>query len=466
MGRSKADIVAEATAALRGGQEGIARHQAERLAALVRHAREHSRYYGKRLAHLPQNVTDVRTLPVLTKQDLMDHFDDLVTDPSIKLADVEAFIRDKTLAGTQFQGKHYVFNTSGTTGKPAYFLHDFDAMTTYNALTEARGWPLWIDAAGLAGLQKNAGRIAVLAATGGHFGGQGIVEFGRRQLPNPDSVQLFDVKLPLHELVAKLNQFQPAICSGYATAWYVMAQEQQAGRLRIAPSYVLSGAETLRPDMLQAMNEAWPGVKVRDVYAASECFGMAFDCGSGWLHVNTDYAILEPVDAQHHPVPGGVTGQTTLLTNLSNFLMPLLRYDIGDRLTPKAAPCGCGSPLPAVKVEGRTDDILVLRAASGQAIPLMPKAIGAVVEESDGLAKYQLVQVAPDALSLRIEPTSGTSAAQCWRTVEHRVRRYLEEQGLGNVGVHCAGEPPQRDPRSGKFLHAWAVAEVKGWHRR
>jgi phenylacetate-CoA ligase len=465
MALPKQQVVAEATAALKGGKEGIARHRAERLARLVAHAREHSAYHRQRLAHLPRNVTDVRTLPVLTKQDLMAHFDAIVTDPSIKLADVEAFIADKSLAGQQYQGKHYVFNTSGTTGKPAYFLHDVDAMTTYHALTEARGWPLWIDPQGLAGLQKNAGRIAVLAATGGHFGGQGIVEFGRRQLPNPDAVRLFDVKAALHDLVARLNAFQPAIGSGYATAWLVMAEEQLAGRLRIQPSYVLSGAETLRPDMLRTMQEAWPGVKVRDVYAASECFGMAFDCGSGWLHVNEDYAILEPVDAHHHPVPGGTTGATTLLTNLSNFLFPLLRYDIGDRLTPLGQDCRCGSPLPAVKVEGRTDDILVAKARDGKAIPLMPKAIGAVIEESAGLAKYQLLQVAPDALEVRIEPGPGVDRAACWGTVQQRLQAYLHAQGLDNVQVGLAKEAPQRDPRSGKFLHAWAVPGVKGWHR-
>lgn len=460
------EIIAEATATLKGGASAIQQRQGEKLAALVAHARAHSAYYRKRLAHLPERVTDVRTLPVLTKQDLMGNFDDIVTDHSVNLADVERFIADKSLAGTRFRDQYWVFNTSGTTGKPAYFLHSFEAMSTYNALTSARGWPLWLNPQGLAKMQHLGGRIAVLAATGGHFGGQGIVEFGRRQLPDPSIAQIFDVKAPLHDLVAKLNQFQPAVGSGYATAWLVMAEEQLAGRLNIDPAYILSGAETLRPDMLATMQQAWPGVAVRDVYAASECFGMAFDCGTGWLHVNADFCILEPVDERHQPVKPGTTAHTTLLTNLSNPLQPLLRYDIGDRLTPKDGPCPCGNPLPAVKIEGRTDDILVLRSAQGKGIPLMPKAIGAVIEESAGLQKYQLIQTAPDHLAIRVEPGPGHADAAVWATTERRVRDYLRAQGLGNVQVARDPAPPQRDQRSGKFLHAWAVAGVKGWHRR
>lgn len=462
--RKKEAVLEDAKRTLAGGPEAIARRQGDRLAELVRHARAQAPHYRRVLQGLPEEVRDVRAVPVLTKRALMEDFDGIVADPAVRLADVDRFVADKSLVGTLFQGKYVVWNTSGTTGLVAYFLHDLDAMTSYGAMAEGRGVPMWLtQPAMLKRFVDRGGRTAVLCATGGHFGGQGIVEFGRRSMPDPSVVQIFDVKMPLRELVDRLNKFQPGGLVGYTTAWYVLAQEQKAGRLRIEPAYLLSGAEWLAPEYRKEMEEAF-GCPVFDVYAASECMGMAFDCGSGWLHVNADWCILEPVDERGELVRPGATSHTTLLTNLHNKVQPLLRYDIGDRLQRGYGPCACGNPLPTIKVEGRKDDILYLADPAGQAVPLMPKAIGAVIEESAGLGKYQLVQVERARLQVRVEPLPGVSKPEAWATVQERTRAYLDAQGLANVRVDLDPEPPGRDPKSGKFLHAWAVAGVKGWH--
>ena len=65
-------------------------------------------------------------------------------------------------------------------------------------------------------------------------------------------------------------------------------------------------------------------------YGASECMSIAFSCGDGWLHVNADWVILEPVDAAHRPVPPGDASATVLLTNLANRVQPVIRYDLGE----------------------------------------------------------------------------------------------------------------------------------------
>jgi len=40
---------------------------------------------------------------------------------------------------------------------------------------------------------------------------------------------------------------------------------------------------------------------VGNSYAATECPFLSYGCQEGWLHVNTDWTILEPVDADHQP---------------------------------------------------------------------------------------------------------------------------------------------------------------------
>ena len=95
---------------------------------------------------------------------------------------------------------------------------------------------------------------------------------------------------------------------------------------------------------------------VRSSYGATEFLPMAWECARGQLHANTDWLILEPVDAAYRPVPLGEQSHTVLLTNLANTVQPLIRYDLGDQVTLQAGPCGCGSPLPVMRVQGRQDD--------------------------------------------------------------------------------------------------------------
>ena len=112
----------------------------------------------------------------------------------------------------------------------------------------------------------------------------------------------------------------------------LLAEERIAGRLRIAPSEIWTGGETLSPAMREFVQRAF-GCPVANSYGASEFLSLACECAHGALHLNSDWAILEPVDAQGRAVPAGETGATTLLTNLANHVQPLIRYDLGDRVT-------------------------------------------------------------------------------------------------------------------------------------
>jgi phenylacetate-CoA ligase len=65
----------------------------------------------------------------------MEHFDELVTDPAIKLAEVEAHLA--ALEGNQrLRGRYWVAATSGTTGRRGIFLWNLDewveVLASYN----------------------------------------------------------------------------------------------------------------------------------------------------------------------------------------------------------------------------------------------------------------------------------------------------------------------------------------------
>ena len=59
----------------------------------------------------------------------MEHFDQLVTDPAVTLAEVQAHLA--ALAGNErLHGRYWVAVTSGTTGRHGIFLWDLDEWVT------------------------------------------------------------------------------------------------------------------------------------------------------------------------------------------------------------------------------------------------------------------------------------------------------------------------------------------------
>src|SRR5512141_85047 len=99
----------------RAGPAAIAAISQDRLRALVRFARDHSPLYRELYRLLPADCDSVTALPVVTKQQLMPHFEQWVTDPAIRLASLEAFLADRRHVGEQSPGRYFVSKSPGTT---------------------------------------------------------------------------------------------------------------------------------------------------------------------------------------------------------------------------------------------------------------------------------------------------------------------------------------------------------------
>ncbi len=412
------------------------------------HARARSRYYRRLYGGLPAHPA-LHDLPPVARPDLMASFDDWVTDPGVTRAGVEAFIADPALVGTPYRGEYYVCSTSGTTGHPGLLVHDRGAVAVYRALTY-RIDLAWLSPGQWLGLGRRGLRWASVVGTGGHFAGEGWMESERRRSRwRRHAYRVFSVQEPLPVLVAALNAFDPAILTSYPSALELLAEEQAAGRLHVRPVIVELAGESLGREGRARLEAVW-GRAVHDAYAASEFSPLAVDCAHGWLHVNSDWVILEPVEADHSPTPAGTPSHTVLLTNLANRVQPLIRYDLGDSVLARPDPCPCGSALPAIRVSGRRDDVLRLRAADGREVTVLPLAIGSVVE-GPSVQRSQIIRTGPTSLRVRLEPRPGADAEQAWREVSARLRAYLADLGLTDIDVVHGSEPPEQSGRSGKF---------------
>lgn len=442
-----------------GGFDAIRQAQASRLHDLVRYAREHSRYYAERYAGLPDGVA-LEALPVVTKHELNGRFDDWVTDPDVTRERLSAFLADRTQIGERFLGRHAAWRSSGTTGEPGLYLHDAPACATYHALIASVMQRPDVAAAWAFGQVTNGGRRALVAATGEHFAGIVTWRSLAQWAPQATTCEL-SVLRPVDEWVERLDAFRPAFLAGYPTALRLLAHEQRARRLSIAPSIVWSGGEHLTAAARREIEAAFGAVLI-DEYGSSECLSIAVGCSHGWLHLNADWVVLEPVDARYRPVPPGTLSHTALLTNLANRVQPVIRYDLGDRVVFRPDACECGSPLPALRVQGRCDDVVTLRRRDGARVPLLPMALTTAVEEGADLHLFQIVRVSDRELALRVPEGPARARRASWEAARSALAPLLAAHGLDDVEVSLDASPPQVSATSGKLHQVVTAAPRRG----
>ena len=254
------------------------------------------------------------------------------------------------------------------------------------------------------------------------------------------------------------------VIATYPTAAVVLSEQVASGSLAVLVQEVWTGGEDLGAPMRSTIEQGF-GCPVRDSYGASEFLPIAWECGQGVLHANADWVILEPVDDHHRRVPPGTLSHTTLLTNLANHALPLVRYDIGDRLVVSPLRCDCGSALPVIEVRGRADDVLLLRGDDGAAVPLLPLAIATLLEEDAGLFDFHLEQQGPAALCLRVRPRDAAAGEHAARLLRGQAKahgassvrvRVLESDTLprGRTGklqrIVCAGKASRKALTAGR----------------
>ncbi|MFD0556894.1 phenylacetate--CoA ligase family protein [Stackebrandtia endophytica] len=424
--------------ARRGGPGAIARRQRDRLAAMVNHARADSPFYRELYRGLPDRVTDPTLLPVTDKATLMADFDNWITAPDLTLAEVRDFVADRSRIGQRLHRRYPITTTSGTTGVHGIFVQDPHSAAVTAAMAGRMFGSLIGVRDALAILAKGR-RIAFVVPDGGHFASTAAAA----RFASHRAVKVFSVHKPLPQLVDELNRWRPALLLPYATVGALLAREAEAGRLTIDPVLVMLSAEGLSPTEYDRIAAAFDAT-VGHSWAANEVPFLSYGCRYHWLHVNADWVIVEPVDADHRPVSPGEPSHTVLVTNLANRIQPILRYDLGDSVVMRPDRCECGNPLPAVRVQGRAADLLTFTTGAGEPVVLAPLAVATLVERVRGVELFQVVQTSPTGLSVRLRPAEGVDINRLWTDVRGGLTALLAEHDLSDVTVERATEPPQQ----------------------
>lgn len=354
--------------------------QQERLQALLKHAYEEVPYYHKIFRELelkPQDIKngdDLQKLPILTKEDIRKNLADLTA---------KNYSKQELIPSA----------TGGSTGEPMRFFID-------------KEWGVW----------NMAAAYREWSWAGYNFGDKIAYLWGAPQdLSHQDELKTkifnlmhrrmmldaFDMtEKTLDEYVRTLRKFKPRVINAYASAVYLMAQYMEnRGIDDIRPKAILTTADMLFGYKRMTIEKAF-GCEVFDYYSGRDTTLQAGECPehSGY-HLAIENAVVEFVNDTEHVAPGELG--KIIITDLSNYAMPFIRYEIGDLGMPSDEICSCGRGLPLMKsIKGRILDTIITpdgKYLTGEFFP-------AIFADYDvkGINEFQIIQKRKDKLLIKI----------------------------------------------------------------
>ena len=392
-----------------------------KLRKLLRFAWEHSSYYRAVFERAGITEEQLDTLPLscfptIDKQALLEHFDELVTVPDLKQENLREFDAREAADRKPYQGKYHVVHSSGSTGKPGYFVYDEDAWSQMLlGIIRAALWGMSMPQ--ILGLLMKRPRIVYIAATNGRYGGamavgDGIDGVGAKQM-------YLDIKTPVAEWIRQIREFQPNIVIGYPSAIKILAQLMENGEVGLDAERVISCGEPLGTNLRTYLEKIFR-TQVVNFYGSSESLALG-------VETNPKDGMLLFDDMNVIEVENGVM----YLTCLYNYTQPLIRYRLSDRLTLKAPE---GGELPftrAVGLLGRNEDVLWFEDGRGNREFLHPLAIEGFCIE--GLKDYQFRQTTKDTFEMFAETEHGASKERIRQEMLQQMREILSEKKLDFV---------------------------------
>lgn len=425
--------------------------QEKKLRQMLHHVWNRSPYYKRtfQAAGITEEQLDELPLscfPTIDKKMLLDHFDELVTVEDLTQEELREFDARANTDRRPYKGKYHMVHSSGSTGKPGYFIYDENGWNSMLlGIIRAALWNMSMPQI-LALLLKRP-RIAYIAATDGHYGGAMAVGDG---IDGVGASQLYlDIKAPLEEWIRQIKEFNPNIIIGYPSAIKILAELVEKGSVDVAAVRVISCGEPLGASLRHYLEKVFR-TDVINFYGSSESLAMG-------VETNPEEGMLLFDDLNVIEVESGVM----YLTCLYNFAQPLIRYRLSDKMTLRAADDNSAYPFTrAVGLLGRKEDILWFEDGNGKKEFLHPLAIEGFCIE--GLKDYRFRQIEKDAFEMDAQIADTASKEAIRIEMLALMKQILSEKKLDYVQfyIHFV-EEILPDPQTGK--KALVVREGGGW---
>jgi phenylacetate-CoA ligase len=426
--------VAELATNLQLSRSQLEQRQLDKFRRLVAYARARSPYYRDVIAKYAIDVASCHPgdFPVLTKSDILDNFDRIVTQPAITRRRVEDFLRVSKDPFELFDGRYFVIASSGTSGQPGITLCSVKEYLEGTAQTTRL----------LPKLPENLPRkirVAFVGAIDGHFAGVTMFAGFRTR---PDSsrydTRLVDIHRPWREVARALSDFQPDIVVAYTSALRDLADYQESGQLAISPRAVSGIAEMMSPADRVVIDRAFK-VSVTNMYASTECMYMGCSKTGNEMTLFEDDLIFDR--REDH----------TRITNLFNYTLPMINYRMNDILAGGAL---ASDPFMRVKeLVGRREANLTLENRDGQ--PEWISAVALALLHAPGVRRFQFVAHGRRQFTCKMcfDATLDESGKQhAMQIIGDELRGMLTKKRMDNVQFDVTEVAEiAKDERTGKF---------------
>ena len=358
--------------------------QLDRLQAIVGHAYDKVALFRERLQGRKvtpadiQALDDLAELPFTTKADLRDTYPFGLFASSLK-----EVVR--------------VHASSGTTGKPIVVAYTKDDVAVWTSVMVRSFAACGLHEGDI--IQNAYGYGLFTGGLGAHYGAEGI---GATVIPisggNTD-----------RQIMVMKDFGVTAICCTPTYFLHLIDRASQLGvDLRALPLRAgVFGAEPWTQSMRKHI-ESVTNIAAFDIYGLSEIIGpgVAIECPNhDGLHIFEDHFYPEIIDPETGKVlPDGEEGEL-VLTTLSKWAMPMIRYRTRDITALLPGTCPCGRSLRRMRRIGRrSDDMLIIRGVN-----VYPSQIEAVLLEVEGtLPHYQIILTREhglDQIEVQVEVT-------------------------------------------------------------
>jgi len=352
-------------------KDQIAELQNKKIRMLIRHAYDNVPYYHRIFSQrgiTPESIKtkdDLKKIPVLTKDDIRKNLPDLIAR-NIRPSDrIES-------------------HSSGSTGEPLKYYID---KRSYSA-----GWAQTFRCWSWAGFQLGDPYVKISLNPRTSM----VKKIQDRVLQTKYVFAMGITDTTIAQEIEKIREFNPKIIRNYASHMYTMAKLMEKNDIRYQGATVATTGSMLFPPYRTVIEQQF-NCRVFDAYGG-ESTAVSFECEEhNGYHISDEDVIVEFLKEGERVVPG--ERGRIVFTNLENFAMPVIRYDIKDigTYTDESCPCGRGLSLMS-SVEGRDSDIIM--TPSGDFIVVEYFVI--LFEYMTGVDQFQVIQDTLDHLTVKI----------------------------------------------------------------
>ncbi len=357
-------------------KEQIEEYQNKQLQKLIRHAYDTVPYYRRIFDKHGLKPADIKTkedlskLPILTKEDVRNNLEDLV---SVK------FPRRRLVR----------LHTSGTSGKSLQFYMEPRAIQFH--------WAVW---------WRHRRRFGIEFDTPyANFTGLNAIPLNQKHPPFwRENYVMHQTVFTMHHIVPekveaivkRLNKGGFEYYSGYPSIISTLAHliQEKGFEITAPPKIIFTGAENLYEHQRRIMENVFH-CPVTDQYGFSEGCGNASRCEMDVFHEDFEYGILECVDCVR--LENGDLQGRIVATGFASYAMPFIRYDVGDIGVWSSTECKCGRHSKVLKkIVGRIEDYVI--TPEGRRI----MRFDYIFKDAHNVKEAQVVQYEPNSICLRI----------------------------------------------------------------